>query len=183
MDTDADPTGLVAETARALLTLQQQSWPDAAVSTELGDLGFSGAQGELAARRLAASVEQLCASYPNLRIFWKDAELRFLGMSESLAREAGLPDVASIVGLTDVDERVVWSRQGAKYRRDDREVMRAGAPLMDIVERQDALGDDVRWLRTSKVPIQRGDRVVGLAGGFEVIDAETAREISRRSAK
>lgn len=123
---------------------------------------------------------EVCLAFPSVRFFWKDENLAYLGMSANLARQLGFASVDSCVGLTDTSEQLPWSRQAAKYQRDDRQVMATGLPVFDIVERQDDGAGTTSWLRTSKSPIRVGDRVVGIFGGFNVISAEEARQLTSR---
>ncbi len=123
--------------------------------------------------RLDAFVE----GHPNARVFWKDTESVYLGATDSFAEDAGVP-LAVLIGIQDTDPRIAFSRQGAKYQRDDRRVMREKKPLLGFLERQDVGGGEVTWLVTSKVPMMDPDRaVVGVLGAYERVTREQVREL------
>ncbi len=79
------------------------------------------------------------------------------------------------MGLSDVSPEVAWSRQGNLYRRDDRAVLDALSPKLNIVERQDR-SDGTIWLRTSKVPY-RSAAGAGTVGGLDIISEQTAQRL------
>ena len=172
---------LIFSIVDAFLSVQDHSWPHDAIRHSLRSASFRLLPPAEAVRTFVSRVEALGEVHPSLRVFWKDDHLRFLGMSATLAREAGFPSMPSVVGLTDADERFPWSRQAAKYQRDDRAVMSAQVPELDILERQDAAGEATRWLRTSKAPILHGGRVAGILGAFDVLTTEQAKALAAKA--
>ena len=171
---------IIHAVATAFLTIQERSWPHPQASRRLSLGALAGQQGEPLVREFLDVMQEVCDAFPRVRFFWKDQDLAFLGMSEALAREAGLSSVEECVGLTDTSDPLPWRRQAAKYQRDDRRVMQAGNPEFDILERQDHGEEATRWLRTSKTPIRSDGRVIGILGAFDVISAEEAKLISSR---
>ncbi len=171
----------IADYIRAFGPLQRHAWPEPRVEEQLVNTRISrvdpGAHQRPLVVLFADALEQLRGVYPALRVFWKDARLDFLGGCQALVRESGVGDIERFVGLNDMHEDIVWCRQGALYRRDDRKVMESRQSLFDILERQDVEGR-VRWLRTSKAPVFNGQQVIGVIGAFDVIDAQTARHLA-----
>lgn len=167
----------IAAYVRAFRPLQRHSWPNPEVEAQLSEARVAGADPEVLVTEFAEALERLRETYPALRAFWKDAQLNFLGACQGLVRDSGVGDMERFIGLNDMHEEIVWSMQGAMYRRDDRRVMSERRALFDIVERQDVEGES-RWLRTSKAPVFDGREVIGIIGAFDVIDAETARRLS-----
>jgi hypothetical protein len=108
-------------------------------------------------------------------------EGRRLALSRLLSPVASAAGLAplDLLGLTDVDPRVAWSRQGTLYTKEDREVLSSFVARFDILERQDRQGEATVWLRTSKVPY-RGAGGAGTGGGFDTISAARARELAKR---
>lgn len=115
-----------------------------------------------------------------VRVFWKiGPDLVYRGCNVQFARDAGFPSPAALIGKNDFDPRISWLRQSAKYRKDDVTVVETGSEKLDIIERQDS-ADGTIWLRTGKAPIRPAGRAaIGVLGMYEVIDAATAKQLTR----
>lgn len=159
---------------RAFATLLEHSWSRPGLGAELARLGTED-RPRFLVRRLLTVLDLVHTSYPTAMFWWKDEESRFLGFCPRFAEASGLA-ADDLLGRTDDDPRVVWSRQGARYRKDDREVLASAAPRFDIIERQDREGEVV-WLRTSKVPYDAAGRL-GTVGGFDTITPAEAQRLS-----
>jgi PAS domain-containing protein len=166
--------------ATAFVLLARRSWS----KPEVVRL-FSEAERERNAadicRRLLAAFDNAHGAYPTAMFWWKDEGSHFLGFCPRFASASGLPPI-ELLGRNDLDPRVAWSRQGALYMKDDREVLGSFAPRFDILERQDREGETTVWLRTSKVPYRAG-AVSGTVGGFDTISTAEALELAKRSSK
>jgi hypothetical protein len=129
-------------------------------------------------QELSGYLQQASAPGCKVRIFWKLLPgFRFGGCNAALARDGGLRSPSEIVGLDDYDKRFPWSLQAAKYRIDDQAVVSRGLPMLNIIERQQATSGTT-WLRVGKTPIQTADnKVIGLFGMYEPIDAETGGKL------
>lgn len=171
---------LVHAMAEAFLVVQERSWPSEAVERVMRGAPLRAQRGANLVRTFLDAIEAFCIEYPNVRVFWKDRELAFLGVSATVAREAGLPDVEAIVGLRDDDDRLPWNRQAAKYQADDRRVLESGLPLLEVLERQDSGPDSTRWRLTNKAPIFHDGRAVGLMGACEVISSQKAMALASK---
>jgi PAS domain S-box-containing protein len=102
------------------------------------------------------------------RVFWKDTDSRYLGCNEACARDMGLatPDLA--VGKTDAD--FVWSNAASRYRADDLEVITSGQAKLNYEENVPGQNGEIRWVRTSKIPMLGPDgKINGLIGIYEDI--------------
>jgi len=109
-----------------------------------------------------------------VRLFFKlGPDLVYGGCNNQFAADGGFSKPKDMIGLTDFDPRISWIAQAAKYRKNDREVMERGQPLLGIIERQSSTSGII-WLDTSKVPIADGSRVIGIFGTYEIIDSATA---------
>jgi PAS domain S-box-containing protein len=111
-------------------------------------------------------------------VFWKDAELRYVGCNYAFARDAGIPSPDAIIGKDDYQLR--WKEEAEQYRADDRLVIDSGMPKLSYDELQITLEGKQRWLRTSKVPLRNeADEVIGVLGVYVDItehkQAETAK--------
>lgn len=164
--------------ASAFVALSRRSWPSAKIVD-----GFVAAERAPSAvetcKALFVAFDRAHEEHPSAMFWWKDEGSHFLGFCPRFAAASGVaaPD---LFGLTDLDPGIAWSRQGALYMRDDREVVTASTPRFDILERQDREGAATVWLRTSKVPY-RCAAGVGTVGGFDTISAAEAHALAKRA--
>ncbi len=113
----------------------------------------------------AAVLREVIDNIPH-RVFWKDAELNYLGANRSFARDAGIENPRDIVGQSDFD--MVWSREQSEFFRSvDRRVMAEGKPVLNLEEPITRTDGEDAMLLTSKVPLrnQNGD-IIGILGMF-----------------
>ena len=113
-------------------------------------------------------------------VFWKDANLVFLGCNQNWAKSAGLESSEAVVGKTDYD--LVLNREMADFfRAEDRRIMESGQPELHIVaskQKPSADGQTI-WLDISKIPIHDTDgKVIGIVG---VVEDITARKLSEEA--
>ncbi|WP_310634336.1 EAL domain-containing protein [Paraburkholderia sp.] len=118
---------------------------------------------EVEAQRSNQMLEAVIDNIPQ-RIFWKDAESRYLGCNMTFARDAGLAYPEQIIGKTDDD--LPWRPYAESMRAQDREVIVAGLPRLNFEE--DLTIDGLhRTTITSKLPLLDGDgRVMGVLGTY-----------------
>lgn len=146
-------------------------WRDVTES-KLAEIALSAKQ-----RQLLETIQQLEQSENMLqlvieaipvRVFWKDGALRYLGCNSLFARDAGFSHPGELLGKD--DSSMVWKAQAEAYNRDDRKVMQAGRPKMNIVEPQTTPSGATIWLNTSKAPLQKPDgEIFGILGVYEDI--------------
>jgi AraC-like DNA-binding protein len=97
----------------------------------------------------------------NIGVVVKDAVGRFVWISDGLARRCGFTDPAEMVGLDDFSFSP--PRLAKMYRRDDREVIRSGRPLLGLVEMVFNEQGMLDWNVTNKLPLRDDDgKVIGL---------------------
>lgn len=125
-------------------------------------------------------LEKIVENIP-IRIFWKDADSRYLGCNTAFARDAGLSRPEELIGKSDFD--LVWRDQAELYRADDRRVMEAAEPKLNYEEPQTGPDGKTIWLRTSKVPLRdtRGT-AIGMLGIYDDITDRKQAEISLHNA-
>ena len=118
---------------------------------------------EAEAQRSNQMLESVIDNIPQ-RIFWKDAESRYLGCNMTFARDAGLAYPEQIVGKT--DEELPWRAYAGLMREEDRDVIESGLPRINL--EQDLTIDGLHRTRmTSKLPLLDGDgRVIGVLGSY-----------------
>lgn len=128
-----------------------------------------------------ALLDELSRPSETVRLFWKFAPgLEYRGFNRLFLKDSGVATAEELMGETDISPVVGWSRQGAKYRADDMDVIAAAHGVKDIIERQDQ-ADDTVWLHTAKCAIcLPGGEAIGILGMYEVIDGATAARLQRR---
>ena len=167
---------LLRALVEALPILLLRGWAHEPTLNRLRDAREVNADAESLQALLDEVTKELNDTFPTLRLFWKDRDLRWFGCCPRFARDAGKEPPAALVGLSDDSPGISFRRQAAKYHRDDRRVMEVGYAY-DICERQDRSADQVVWLQTSKVALYDAQGVCGVAGAYNEVDAATARKL------
>ena len=110
-----------------------------------------------------------------VRIFWKDAELRFLGCNRAFVADAGVGCPEDLIGKDDF--QMVWKDQAELYQADDRRVMASGISQLAYEEAHTAADGKLICVRTSKVPLcNEADTIVGVLGIYEDISGQKRTE-------
>jgi len=103
-----------------------------------------------------------------VRVFWKDADLCYLGCNLAFAKDAGMAHPRDLIGKDDY--QMLWAAQADRYRADDRDVMESGIAKLSYDEPLPTPCGNTIWVRTSKVPLRNGsNEVCGIVGVFEDI--------------
>lgn len=103
-------------------------------------------------------------------VFWKNADLVFLGCNDTFAKALGFSSADEIVGKTDYD-LPVKKEQGDIFRADDRQIMESGQPKLNIEEERTFLDGRKAFLLTNKVPLvnKKNNKTMGILGVFNDI--------------
>ncbi|WP_321913679.1 EAL domain-containing protein [Paraburkholderia sp. J11-2] len=118
---------------------------------------------EAEAQRSNQMLESVIDNIPQ-RIFWKDAQSRYLGCNMTFARDAGLAYPEQIIGKSDED--LPWRAYADDMREQDREVIESGLPRINF-EDDHTIDGLHRTTLTSKLPLLDGDgRVIGVLGSY-----------------
>jgi len=114
-----------------------------------------------------------------MRVFWKDANLHYLGCNKAFAHDAGKHHPAELIGQADY--AMGWAAQADLYRADDRQVMESGVAKLFYDESQTTPDGKTIWLRTSKIPLKSQDgQVFGILGVYEDISDRKNAEMQLR---
>ena len=131
------------------------------------------------ALRVSHSLLSSIVENAPVRIFWKDANLSYLGCNSAFACDAGMEKPEDLVGKDDY--QMAWHDQAELYRDDDRRVMVSGMARLDYEEPQTGPDGKAVWLRTSKVPLRDATgKILGVLGIYEDI---TERKLAEQTQK
>lgn len=108
-------------------------------------------------------------------VFWKDADLRYLGCNQQMAHVAGLNSPEEIVGLHDRD--LPWGAYAEEYEADDKTVVGSGQARLHYEEAVRNQDGSVSYSSISKVPLRDPQgKVIGLLGAYDDITARKLAE-------
>jgi diguanylate cyclase (GGDEF)-like protein/PAS domain S-box-containing protein len=124
---------------------------------------------------------QIVVNTAPIRVFWKDADLRFIGCNEAFARDAGMDSVEDVIGKDDYS--MIWKDYADAYRKDDFAVINSGFPKLSYVEPLILADGDTIWISTSKVPLRNiKNEIIGILGVFSDVTASRRAEQQLRIA-
>jgi hypothetical protein len=154
--------------------VMEASWPNLHPAMAVRATQWASASEADLSRELNEYIHQASTPGCQVRVFWKLLPgFVFGGCNARFAADAGLRSASDMVGLDDYSSRLPWVLQAAKYRADDQAIVSRGAPMLNIVERQQSK-KGISWVRVGKTPIRTADgAVIGLFGMYEPMDAET----------
>ena len=137
----------------------------------------SRAEDEL--KRSEQMLQLVLDSIPQ-NLYWKDRDLkRHVGCNKNAAIAVGLNEPQDLIGKSDHD--IVDPGSAELYRADDRKVIDSGVPKINFEEKLLRLDGEVRWLRTSKVPLCDPDgSIIGVMGSYEDITERKQMEEALR---
>ena len=99
----------------------------------------------------------------SLKVFWKDKERRFRGVSQAFLDYYGIDSVEELLGKT--DEEMRWHVDDRNYQADEWEVLLRGNRVMDAQGQCIARGV-IRDIICNKMPIYENNQIIGLMGFF-----------------
>ena len=99
-------------------------------------------------------------------IFWKDDKRRFLGANQNFLDYYGFAGIEEVMGKTDED--LGWAQRNKLFADDERRVLRGDSirGVLGVTMRADGAW---RRIETSKMPLVKDGRIVGLVGFFRDI--------------
>jgi PAS domain S-box-containing protein len=104
----------------------------------------------------------LLGSLPD-RIYFKDAQGRFIRISRAMADQFGLAHPRQAVGKTDLDFRP--AEQAEAVAAEERQVLESGQPLLDRIQRESSPNGGTRWFLSSILPLRdRQGHIIGTFG-------------------
>jgi len=120
-------------------------------------------------------VEAMLDNIPD-RIYFKDAQSRFVKVSKALAKRLGVNHPDEAVGKTDFD--YFPDAKAREFYEDEQRIIKTGEPLINKVERHVRKNGEVAWSSTTKVPLRSRDgSVVGVVGiNRDITDLKLAEQ-------
>ena len=111
----------------------------------------------------AAQLLRLFDFLPNVYLYVKDTQGRFVAMNQHLVRLRGAENQEELLGKTDLElHPVYWGRL---YQEEDRRVMESGREIPDQVWLVPMEGGKLGTFISSKIPIRgAGGQIIGIAG-------------------
>lgn len=101
----------------------------------------------------------------NVRVFWKDKNLRYLGCNKNFAMDAGFDNPEDLIGKDDYE--MIWHHQADLYRKDDMQVIESNCPKLNIEEPQTAPDGTTITLLTNKIPLKNAKgEIYGVLGSY-----------------
>ncbi len=103
-----------------------------------------------------------------VRVFWKDADSRFIGCNRLFAMDMGCAAPEELIGKSDYD--FAAKVHADSYRADDLKVMEARQPRLNYEEQLMRSDGTEIWLRTSKIPLMdAAGQSIGILGVYDDI--------------
>lgn len=123
--------------------------------------------------RLLRELCQAMIHYSGIKFFWKDRARRFAGVSQSFLDYYGLKDEKVLIGKTDED--LGWIVNDRVYRDAEMAVLEKGQVTRDVLG-QCLVQGRLHQIASTKFPIYRGKRIIGLLGYFEDVDESSRHQ-------
>ncbi|SER84269.1 EAL domain, c-di-GMP-specific phosphodiesterase class I (or its enzymatically inactive variant) [Butyrivibrio fibrisolvens] len=106
------------------------------------------------------------------KLFWKDKDRRFRGVSKSFLDFYEIKSLDDIIGKT--DEEMHWHVDDGPYQGDELDVLGKGLRVYNAPG-QCIVNGVVHNIICNKVPIYKGGKIIGLVGSFADVDEEIYR--------
>lgn len=123
--------------------------------------------------RLLRELCQAMIHYSGIKFFWKDKARRFVGVSQSFFDYCGLKNEKVLIGKTDED--LGWNIHDRVYREAEMAVLEKGEVMRDVLG-QCLVQGRLHQIASTKFPIYRGKRIIGLLGYFEDVDESSRHQ-------
>lgn len=107
-------------------------------------------------------LDSLLTSLPD-RVAFKDADLRYLRVSEIMAKDYGFRSASHFIGKDDA--QIMGSEIGQQALAEERQILESGQPVLDTVEKTVDDHGNENWRVSTKLPmVDASGQPVGLLG-------------------
>jgi GAF domain-containing protein len=123
-------------------------------------------------------LDILLSNLPD-RVSFKDKELHYLRVSQSLSNDYGHSDPEEFIGKDDGE--IIGGEQGQEMLVEERQILESGQPLVDVIEKTVDDKNNDNWRVISKLPmIDKGGNTLGLLGiSRDVTAVKKAEELAQ----
>ena len=130
--------------------------------------------------RASGQLQAMLDNIPD-RIYFKDAESRFVKCNRAVARRLGLRHPDMVIGKTDAD--FFPADKAKEFYEDEQLIIRTGQALINKIERAARRDGEVTWSCVTKVPLRDPEgKIVGLVGiSRDITEQKQAEEALRQS--
>src|SRR5215471_4609244 len=136
-----------------------------------------------ATERLAQERDLLHALLDTIpdRIYFKDERSRFLRVSRALADYWGFDSPDQAVGKWDFD--FFTDEHASQAYADEQQIVKTGQPFIAVVEKETLPGGEIRWVTTTKMPLQDSQgKIIGTFGiSRDITELKQAEEQLRQA--
>ncbi|QDU75710.1 HTH-type transcriptional activator RhaS [Bremerella volcania] len=100
---------------------------------------------------------------PDVYLYVKDRESRFIAANQSLWKMRGYESESEMLGKTDLDLHPRYLAE--RYMAEDRQVMESGTPLPNQIWLVPSQPGELKWFISSKMPLKSATgEIIGIAG-------------------
>lgn len=153
--------------------LEQQN---ALLQQEIARLRQAGAPPSAADGLLQAMLD----SIPD-RIYFKDAQSRFIKCSRTVAQRLGVDDPSQVIGKSDFD--FLPPDRARDFYQSEQELIHSGRPFVNKIQKLTSANGDVLWSSVTKAPLRAPDgTILGLVGiNRDITEQKLQEEALRQS--
>ncbi len=115
------------------------------------------------------------------RIYFKDAQCRFVQCNQAVARRLNVESPEQVIGKTDFD--FYPAAKAEEFHQDEQKLIKTGIPLLNKIEQLVKPGGEVSWASVTKTPLRGLDgKITGLVGiSRDITELKQAEEDLRQS--
>jgi len=133
---------------------------------------------EVQLRESKTMVETVLNTIP-VRVYWKDADLRYLGCNQLCANDAGLENPQKITGQ--LDSELPWASDQQTLGEQETSALQRGSQFLATETRRHDITGQNLWIEASVLPMRDQEgKVTGILGAYHDI---TGRKASQKALK
>ena len=119
--------------------------------------------------RMDLSLMRSLMRNSGLKLFWKDTERRFLGVSDEFIKYFGFESAGEVLGHT--DEEMHWHVNDNDFKEDELKVLKKGATVRESIG-SNIINGVVHNIIATKFPVYENGNIIGLMGFFFDLDED-----------
>ncbi len=119
--------------------------------------------------RMDINLKRALMRESGLKLFWKDRDRRFLGVSDEFLKYFGFESVNEVLGHT--DEEMKWHVNDIDFMEDELRVLKKGETVKETIGRN-IINGVVHNIIATKFPVYDNGTIIGLMGFFFDLDED-----------